>query len=174
VTTLIDPKPYPKSRFWKPYLLRWRGDVPDDLKTTLGMEMLSCRSPQMAEKELLIVFHCAQLSSLAYASKPFSRAQLDWNELALKAPSMPFASGPKPWRIWEPNPGTSANGQISGRSFWKPWPRTSSPKGPTEENRGPLKDDPNIHGLTSPDTDSKKDPVEIQGGAWPELKNEPL
>ena len=57
VTTLIDPKLYPKEQILEAYLLRWRLEMClDDLKTTLGMEMLSCRSPEMAEKELLMFF----------------------------------------------------------------------------------------------------------------------
>jgi hypothetical protein len=55
MTTLIDPDKYPKEEILEAHLRRWRMEMClDDLKTTLGMEMLSCRSPQMVQKELLM------------------------------------------------------------------------------------------------------------------------
>ena len=55
VTTLIDPVKYPRREILEAYALRWRMELCfDDLKTSLGMEMLHCRSSQMAQKELLI------------------------------------------------------------------------------------------------------------------------
>ena len=55
VTTLLDPELYPADEVFAAYLKRWRMEMCiDDLKTTLGMEMLSCLSPQMLAKELLV------------------------------------------------------------------------------------------------------------------------
>jgi hypothetical protein len=55
VTTLLDPELYPVDEILSAYLKRWRMEMClDDLKTTLGMEMLSCLSPQMLAKELLV------------------------------------------------------------------------------------------------------------------------
>lgn len=55
VTTLLDPELYPAQEILDAYLRRWRMEMClDDLKTTLGMQMLNCRSPQLLEKELLI------------------------------------------------------------------------------------------------------------------------
>lgn len=55
VTTLIDPVKYPRLEILEAYALRWRMELCfDDLKTTMGIEMLSCRSSQMVQKELLI------------------------------------------------------------------------------------------------------------------------
>lgn len=55
VTTLLDSRLYPASEVLGSYLKRWRMEMcVDDLKTTLGMEMLSCRCPELLEKELLV------------------------------------------------------------------------------------------------------------------------
>ncbi len=54
VTTLLDPVKYPAAEVAEAYLRRWRLELClDDLKTTLGMEVLRCLSPEMVEKELL-------------------------------------------------------------------------------------------------------------------------
>lgn len=55
VTTLLDEELYPAQEIWEAYLKRWRLEMClDDLKTTLRMEQLSCRSPDQVEKELLV------------------------------------------------------------------------------------------------------------------------
>jgi len=55
VTTLLDAQLYPAAQIIAAYLKRWRMELClDDLKTTLGMEMLSCRSPALVAKELLV------------------------------------------------------------------------------------------------------------------------
>jgi|SRR6266480_1216006 len=54
VTTLLDPRLYPAEDLVGLYARRWRLELClRDIKTTLGMEQLRCKSPQMAEKELL-------------------------------------------------------------------------------------------------------------------------
>jgi hypothetical protein len=54
VTTLLDPKLYPTQELVGLYARRWRLELClRDLKTTMGMEQLRCKSPDMAEKELL-------------------------------------------------------------------------------------------------------------------------
>ena len=53
VTTLLDPQQYPAREILQAYLRRWRLEMClDDLKTTLEMEMLRSRSPEMAQREL--------------------------------------------------------------------------------------------------------------------------
>jgi len=55
VTTLLDPKKYPADELLAVYQRRWRLELCfRDLKTTMGMETLSCRSPRMVRKELLM------------------------------------------------------------------------------------------------------------------------
>lgn len=54
VTTLLDPKLYPAHELIELYARRWRLELClRDLKTTMGMEALRCKTPEMAEKELL-------------------------------------------------------------------------------------------------------------------------
>jgi hypothetical protein len=56
-TTLLDEQKFPSPEILEAYLLRWRLELSfDDIKTGLGMEMLSCRTPGMVEKELLMFF----------------------------------------------------------------------------------------------------------------------
>jgi ribosomal protein L17 len=53
VTTLLDAARYPAREILQAYLRRWRLEMClDDLKTTLQMEMLRGRSPQMIQKEI--------------------------------------------------------------------------------------------------------------------------
>jgi ribosomal protein L17 len=53
VTTLIDAELYPAKEILQAYLRRWRLEMClDDLKTSLHMEFLRSRSPQMAHKEM--------------------------------------------------------------------------------------------------------------------------
>ena len=55
VTTLLDESLYPAAEIIAAYARRWRLEMClDDLKSTLGMENLHCRSPKMVEKELLV------------------------------------------------------------------------------------------------------------------------
>lgn len=80
VTTLLDPKEYPAQEILQVYLRRWRLELClDDLKTTLQMEMLRSRSPQMVHRELyahliahnLVRYTMAQAA--AEASAPLER-----------------------------------------------------------------------------------------------------
>jgi hypothetical protein len=55
VTTLLDADLYPAQEILQTYFKRWRLEMClDDLKTTLHMEMLKCKTPKMVHKELLI------------------------------------------------------------------------------------------------------------------------
>lgn len=52
ITTLLDSQEYPAQEILYAYLRRWRLEMClDDLKTTLGLESLRSRSPEMAQKE---------------------------------------------------------------------------------------------------------------------------
>jgi hypothetical protein len=54
VTTLLDPKLYPAQELVALYTRRWRLELClRDLKTTMRMEELRCKTPDMAQKELL-------------------------------------------------------------------------------------------------------------------------
>ena len=55
VTTLLDVQLYPAQELFELYFQRWRLEMClDDLKTTLGMEKLNCRTPPLVHKELLL------------------------------------------------------------------------------------------------------------------------
>jgi IS4 transposase len=57
VTTLLDPVQYPPAALGELYRERWLAELSlRSLKTTLGMDVLRCRSPEMVRKELA-VFH---------------------------------------------------------------------------------------------------------------------
>lgn len=54
ITTLLDPKLYPAEQLAGLYSRRWCLELClRDIKSTMGMEQLRCKSPEMAEKELL-------------------------------------------------------------------------------------------------------------------------
>lgn len=54
-TTLVDPQAHPTGAFIELYRRRWMAELfLRDIKTTLGMDVLSCKSPDMVHKELLI------------------------------------------------------------------------------------------------------------------------
>lgn len=54
-TTLLDPKTYPKRAFADLYRRRWMAELfLRDIKTTLGMDILRCKTPAMVHRELLI------------------------------------------------------------------------------------------------------------------------
>ena len=53
ITTLLDPILWPKELILLIYRHRWNVELfLDDIKTTLQMDMLSCRTPGMVQKEL--------------------------------------------------------------------------------------------------------------------------
>ncbi len=53
VTTLLDTKTYTASDFADLYMRRWRAELYlRDIKTTMGMDILRCKSPEMVEKEM--------------------------------------------------------------------------------------------------------------------------
>ena len=55
VTTLLDAKAYPKAKVAQLYGLRWQVEINlDHVKTTLKMEMLQARSPEMVRKEIYV------------------------------------------------------------------------------------------------------------------------
>lgn len=57
VTTLLDPVAYPAEELARLYARRWQIELWfRDLKTSMGMEALRCKSPQMVHKELEMFF----------------------------------------------------------------------------------------------------------------------
>jgi hypothetical protein len=65
-TTLLDPKEFPAASFAELYRRRWRAELYlRDLKTTMGMEVLRCKSPEMIHKELVMHFIAYNLLRVA-------------------------------------------------------------------------------------------------------------
>jgi hypothetical protein len=57
VTTLLDPRKYPAQEIAQLYARRWKIELWfRDIKTSMGMEVLRCKSPQMLHKELEMFF----------------------------------------------------------------------------------------------------------------------
>lgn len=62
VTTLLDAKAYPAAELAEAYFRRWDVELFfRDIKTTMDMDVLRCKSPEMVRKEImmhLIVYNC--------------------------------------------------------------------------------------------------------------------
>ena len=57
ITTLLDDKAYPAQILAGLYFQRWQVELFfRDIKTTLGMDILRCKSPEMIYKEILMYF----------------------------------------------------------------------------------------------------------------------
>ena len=56
VTTLLDAKHYPKAKLAELYQLRWQATEVNfkHLKTTLKMEVISAKTPEMVQKEIWV------------------------------------------------------------------------------------------------------------------------
>lgn len=68
VTTLLCDKEVPKDALKLLYRSRWNIEVDlRNIKTTLGMEMLSCKTPEMAEKEIWVYLLAYNLIRLIMA-----------------------------------------------------------------------------------------------------------
>jgi hypothetical protein len=84
VTTLLDPRDYPAQDLIALYARRWRLELClRDLKTMMGMEQLRCKSPDMAEKELLAYLVAHNLIRCLIA-QAVARYQVDLERVSFK------------------------------------------------------------------------------------------
>ena len=84
VTSLLDPTLYPADELIALYARRWRLELClRDLKTTMGMEQLRCKSPDMAEKELLAYLVAHNLVRCVIA-EAIARFQVDLERVSFK------------------------------------------------------------------------------------------
>ena len=68
VTTLLDPHRVPKGELDTLYAQRWNVELDlRNIKTTMGMEALSCQTPDMVEKELWVYLLAYNLIRLLMA-----------------------------------------------------------------------------------------------------------
>lgn len=57
MTTLTDPKEYSAAEIADLYLQRWNVELYfRDIKTTMGMDVLKCKTPDMVHKEIIMHF----------------------------------------------------------------------------------------------------------------------
>jgi hypothetical protein len=99
VTTLLDPKLYPAEQLIGLYARRWRLELClRDLKTTLGMEQLRCKTPDLVEKELLIyllahnLIRCLMAEAVARYQADLERVSFKGSVDALRQYSAAIAS----------------------------------------------------------------------------------
>lgn len=68
ITTFVSSKAYPRHELKALYKKRWHVEVDfRNIKTTLGMETLSCKTPDMVEKEIWVYFLAYNLIRLLMA-----------------------------------------------------------------------------------------------------------
>ncbi len=95
VTTLTDPMQYPSQDIAELYIQRWDVELfLRDLKTTMGMDILRCKTPAMVEKEILmhlIVYNCIRLLMNQAAEQQHSEQR----DISFKASVQAF-------RQWQP------------------------------------------------------------------------
>lgn len=125
ITTLLDYKLYPADQILCTYLRRWRLEMClDDLKTTLHMESLRSRSPEMAQKELYtrLIAHnlirCTMAQAAAEHSVPLDRISFKGSLDAVRQFSQALAqtrSKKKRKDLWANLLGTLANDLVPER-----------------------------------------------------------
>ncbi|MDX8405347.1 MAG: IS4 family transposase, partial [Mariprofundus sp.] len=73
ITTLLDAEEYPASEIADLYYQRWDVELFfRDIKTTMGMDILRCKTPEMVRKEILmhlIAYNCIRRLMLEAAEK---------------------------------------------------------------------------------------------------------
>lgn len=94
VTTLLEPKQAPKPALDKLFRSRWQVELDlRNLKTTLGLEQLSCKTPDMAVKELWVYLLAHNLIRLLMC-----RAALDAGQLPRE---LSFKHCLTLWLVWQ-------------------------------------------------------------------------
>jgi hypothetical protein len=96
VTTLLDSEAYPASEIADVYFQRWDIELFfRDIKTTMGMDILRCKTPEMVRKEILmhlIAYNCIRRLMLEAAKK---------KDVTLRRIS--FKGSVQALRQWEPH-----------------------------------------------------------------------
>jgi len=111
VTTLLDPKLYPADQLIALYARRWNLELAlRHLKTTLGMELLRCQTPDTAEKELLVyliaynLVRCLMAGTVALAGVEMERLSFKGTVDALRQYTLAMARTPqkrKRQQLWD-------------------------------------------------------------------------
>lgn len=84
VTTMMNPKKVSKQELLELYQRRWHVELDlRNIKSTLGMQLLSCRTPQMVEKEMWVFLLAYNLIRLLMAQAA-ARSGVHPRELSFK------------------------------------------------------------------------------------------
>jgi hypothetical protein len=109
VTTLLDPAAFPADTFADLYRRRWQAELfLRDIKTTMGMDLLRCKTPAMIHKELtmhLIAYNLVRLTMLAAAdahATPVERISFKGTLSTVRTWAPLFLGAPMPHRraLW--------------------------------------------------------------------------
>ena len=101
VTTLLDPQNYPAQELAELYARRWHIELWfRHIKTSMGMEVLRCQSPQMVHKELEMfliaynVIRCLMAQAAALHAVSLERVSFKGTVDSLRQFSMALAQAP--------------------------------------------------------------------------------
>jgi len=101
VTTLLDVKEYPARNLAELYARRWQIELWfRSIKTSMGMEVLRCRSPQMVHKELEMFFiaynfiRCLMAQAAALHDVPLERLSFKGTVDSVRQFSIAIAQAP--------------------------------------------------------------------------------
>lgn len=109
VTTLLDPQRFPTIAFADLYRRRWNAELfLRDIKTTMGMDILRCKTPGMVHKELAIyqiAYNLVRLTLLEAARKhqaPVERLSFKGALSTIRSwtPLFAAAGEPKRHKLW--------------------------------------------------------------------------
>jgi hypothetical protein len=93
VTTMLNARQVPKGELFDLYTHRWHVELDlRNIKTTLGMEVLRCQTPQMVEKELWVHL-------LAYNVVRLLMAQAAW-QAGIHPRDVSFKHTVQMWNVW--------------------------------------------------------------------------
>jgi hypothetical protein len=129
VTTLICPKATTKAALKELYRDRWHVELDlRNIKTTLGMETLSCRTPAMVEKELWVYLLAYNLIRLLMAQSAFLVDMLPRQ--------LSFKHTVQTWIAWRQS---TVNGYLitSKAQLLSHWVIDNEPAGKTRRYRWP-------------------------------------
>ena len=110
VSTFLSPRKTPKAELEKLYWQRWNVELDlRNIKTTLGMEALSCKTPQMCEKELWVYL-------LAYNLLRLLMAEAAWQAGVLPR-ELSFKHTLQVWVAWSQRQFLSGAGEDTATLF---------------------------------------------------------
>ena len=113
VTTLLDAEIYSAEELGRLYFRRWSVEIfYRDIKQTMGMDILRCKSPEMIDKELLM--HAIAYNLIrALMANIAARYQIDIGRLSFKGTlKVACANGVRSLKRIEEAFASAANGSI--------------------------------------------------------------